>query len=437
MLAEGVPVSVQKEGQERGERVWLVDFQNPQNNVFFAINQYTVEEHNQNKRPDIILFVNGLPLVVIELKNLPMSRPLYARPTTRSDLQDRSSLPVFLQRFLCHLRRTGGQSRQRFPPPSAVSRPGKPSMAGKNRPRQIEPARSPHQGNAEQATLLDLIRNFIVFEKDRKTDTKTGLVQIETVKKLAAYHQYHAVNKAVKAPVWPYAEKGNRKAGVVWHTQGSGKSLSMVFYAGKLITSPEMQNPTIVVITDRNDLDDQLFDTFAASKQLLRQEPVQAKDRDHLKNLLKVASGGIVFTTIQKFFPEDKAEYDRLSESANIVVIADEAHRTQYGFEAKLVETKDKKTKEVIGKRIAYGFAKYMRDALPNATYIGFTGTPIESTDINTPAVFGQYVDIYDISQAVEDEAMVRIYYESRLAKVNLDDEGRRLIAEFDKELDG
>jgi len=230
---------------------------------------------------------------------------------------------------------------------------------------------------------------------------------------------------------------GNRRAGVIWHTQGSGKSLSMVFYSGKLITAPEMQNPTILVITDRNDLDDQLFDTFASSKQLLRQEPVQAKDREHLKELLKVGSGGIVFATIQKFFPEDqKSLYDQLSDRRNIIVIADEAHRTQYGFEASIKDVKDKETKEKIGERIAYGFAKYMRDALPNATYIGFTGTPIEGTDINTPQVFGQYVDVYDISQAVADGATVRIYYESRLAKVNLDEEGKRLIEEFDAELE-
>ncbi|HMR39388.1 MAG TPA: HsdR family type I site-specific deoxyribonuclease, partial [Ignavibacteria bacterium] len=227
---------------------------------------------------------------------------------------------------------------------------------------------------------------------------------------------------------------GSRKGGVVWHTQGSGKSLSMVFYAGKLVLS--LNNPTIVVITDRNDLDDQLFDTFAASKQLLRQEPVQAESRDHLKKLLTVASGGIVFTTIQKFSPEGISnEYDQLSDRSNIVVIADEAHRTQYGFEAVMRDVKDKETKEVIGKRIAYGFAKYIRDALPNATYIGFTGTPIEGTDVNTPQVFGNYVDIYDISQSVADGTTVRIYYESRLAKVNLDEEGKQLIKEFDDSL--
>src|SRR5690606_3229728 len=228
------------------------------------------------------------------------------------------------------------------------------------------------------------------------------------------------VNRAVQSSIIASGANGDKRGGVVWHTQGSGKSLSMVFYSGKLITAPEMQNPTILVITDRNDLDDQLFDTFANSKQLLRQEPVQAQNREHLKELLKVASGGIVFATIQKFLPEDqKSVYEQLSERRNIVVIADEAHRTQYGFEASIKEVKDKETKEKIGERIAYGFAKYMRDALPNATYIGFTGTPIEGTDVNTPQVFGQYVDVYDISQAVADGATVRIYYESRLAKVN------------------
>lgn len=230
---------------------------------------------------------------------------------------------------------------------------------------------------------------------------------------------------------------GDKRGGVVWHTQGSGKSLSMVFYSGKLITSPEMQNPTIVVLTDRNDLDDQLFETFASARQLLRQDPVQAKDREQLKELLKVASGGIVFTTIQKFMPQEgKSEYDLLSDRRNIVVIADEAHRTQYGFEASVKDVKDKDTKEKIGERIAYGFAKYMRDALKNATYIGFTGTPIEGTDVNTPQVFGHYIDRYDIRDAVEDGATVRIYYESRLAKIALNEEGKRLIEEFDKELE-
>ena len=227
--------------------------------------------------------------------------------------------------------------------------------------------------------------------------------------------------------------KGDKKAGVVWHTQGSGKSLSMVFYTGKIVLA--MDNPTVLLLTDRNDLDDQLFDTFAASRQLLRQEPVQAIDRPHLKTLLKVVAGGVVFSTVQKFQPESGNVHDELSDRRNIVVIADEAHRTQYGFEARTVDVKDA-SGAVVGKKVVYGFAKYLRDALPNATYLGFTGTPIEKADMNTPAVFGNYVDIYDIAQAVEDGATVRIYYESRLAKVSLSDEGRQLIAELDEELE-
>jgi type I restriction enzyme R subunit len=289
------------------------------------------------------------------------------------------------------------------------------------------------KGMLNKGTFLDLIRNFIVFEKDKKIDSKTGITQVETIKKIAGYHQYHAVNKAVESTRQAIAIEGNRKAGVIWHTQGSGKSLSMVFYAGKLIHN--LDNPTIVLITDRNDLDQQLFDTFAGSMSLLGSAPVQAESREDLKKLLKVASGGIVFTTIQKFFPDnDRAVYDRLSNRRNIIVIADEAHRTQYGFKAKLIDTKDKDG-NISGKRIAYGFAKYIRDALPKASFIGFTGTPVENTDVNTPAVFGEYIDIYDIAQAVDDGATVRIYYESRLAKVNLSEEGRRLVEEFDKEM--
>jgi type I restriction enzyme R subunit len=271
-----------------------------------------------------------------------------------------------------------------------------------------------------------------VFEKSRKEDPHTGVVSISTVKKLAAYHQYYAVNAAVASTLRAAAEQGNRKAGVVWHTQGSGKSLSMVFYTGKIVLA--LDNPTVLVMTDRNDLDDQLFDTFAASAQLLRQEPKQADNRQHLKDLLKVASGGVVFSTIQKFQPDEGNVYEQLSDRRNIIVIADEAHRTQYGFQARVVDVKDD-AGNVIGKKTVYGFAKYLRDALPNATYLGFTGTPIEKTDVNTPAVFGDYVDVYDIAKAVEDGATVKIYYESRLAKVALSDEGKRLIAELDEEL--
>jgi type I restriction enzyme R subunit len=432
-LTEGIPVEVLKDGQQRGERVWLVDFQNPEHNTFLAVNQFTVTEHNQNKRPDVILFVNGLPLIVIELKN-----PAETQATVRKAYDQiqtyKSVIPsLFYYNAFCVIS-DGLEARA-----GTISSPFSRFQAWKTIDGKKESGAHTGQletlirGMLNKATLLDLIRNFIVFEKDKKLDTKTGLTQIETVKKLAAYHQYHAVNKAVESTRLAIMEKGSRKAGVVWHTQGSGKSLSMVFYAGKLIHN--LDNPTLVVITDRNDLDQQLFDTFAGAAGLLGESPVQAESREHLKTLLKVASGGIVFTTIQKFSPEDdSAKYDKLSDRRNIIVIADEAHRTQYGFEAKLIDTKSKNGQS--GKRIAYGFAKYLRDAVPNATFIGFTGTPIEGTDINTPAVFGNYIDIYDIAQSVEDGATVRIYYESRLAKVNLTAEGRRLIEEFDKEMD-
>jgi len=433
MLTEGVPVTLQKDSQERGERVWLVDFQNPDNNHFLAINQFTVEEHNQPKRPDVILFVNGLPLVVIELKNPADEHATIHKAYDQIQTYKLVIPSLFYYNAFCIV--SDGLEAKAGTISSGFSRfqAWKTIDGTKESSAHMSQLEVLIKGMLNKPTLLNLIRNFIVFEKDSRVDTKTGLTQIETVKKIAAYHQYHAVNQAVESTRQAVSEKGSRKAGVVWHTQGSGKSLSMVFYAGKLIHN--LDNPTIVVITDRNDLDQQLFDTFAGSVSLLGQSPVQAESREHLKSLLKVASGGIVFTTIQKFFPEDdQTTYDRLSERRNIIVIADEAHRSQYGFGAKLIDAKDGDGK-ISGKRLAYGFAKYMRDALPNATFIGFTGTPVESTDINTPAVFGNYIDVYDVAQAVADGATVKIYYESRLAKVNLTEDGRRLIEEFDREM--
>ncbi len=448
LLVEKVKIPYQQNGFERSYEVALVDFENPMNNAFLCVNQYTIVEKNQNKRPDILLFINGIPLVIIELKNATDKNATIRKAFDQLQTYKATIPSLFTYNALCVI--SDGHECKAGSLSAAYSR----YMNWKSADGVKEASRFAPQldillrGMLNPSTLLDLVRNFIVFEKNKKEDTKTGITQIETVKKLAAYHQYYAVNRAVQSTLRASGVSlhpsggaggglGDKRGGVVWHTQGSGKSLSMVFYSGKLITAPEMQNPTILVITDRNDLDDQLFDTFASSKQLLRQEPVQAKDREHLKELLKVASGGIVFATIQKFLPEDqKSVYDQLSDRRNIVVIADEAHRTQYGFEASIKEVKDKETKEKIGQRIAYGFAKYMRDALPNATYIGFTGTPIEGTDINTPQVFGQYVDVYDISQAVADGATVRIYYESRLAKVNLDEEGKRLIREFEESLE-
>jgi len=448
LLVEKVKVPYQQNGFERSYEVALIDFENPSNNEFLCVNQYTIIERKggldgrlENKRPDVLLFVNGIPLVVIEIKNAADENATMRKAFDQIQTYKATIPGLFTYNAICVI--SDGHECKAGSVSAGYSRfmTWKTADGKKEASRFIPQLEILLKGMLNPSTLLDLVRNFIVFETSKKEDAKTGLIQIETVKKLAAYHQYYAVNKAVQSSLIASGINGDKRGGVVWHTQGSGKSLSMVFYSGKLITAPEMQNPTILVITDRNDLDDQLFDTFAASKQLLRQVPVQAENREHLKELLKVASGGIVFATIQKFLPAVGADfmsarYEQLSDRRNIVVIADEAHRTQYGFEASIREVKDKETKEKIGERIAYGFAKYMRDALPNATYIGFTGTPIEGTDINTPQVFGQYVDVYDISQAVIDGATVRIYYESRLAKVNLDEEGKRLIEEFDADLE-
>ena len=435
LLIEKVKVPYQQDGYERSHEVALIDFEHPSNNEFLVVNQFTVIENNQNKRPDVLLFVNGIPLVLIELKNAADENATMKKAYDQLQTYKATIPSLFTYNAICVI--SDGHECKAGSLSSGFSR----FMAWKTADGRTEASRFAPQletllkGMLNPGTLLDIVRNFIVFDKSKKEDAKTGITLIQTEKKIAACHQYYAVNKAIENTIKAAAINGDRKGGVVWHTQGSGKSLSMVFYTGKLVLS--LNNPTVVVITDRNDLDDQLFDTFASAKSLLRQEPVQAKDRDDLKKLLKVASGGIVFATIQKFMPDTgREEYDLLSDRTNIVVIADEAHRTQYGFEAKFVDVKDAETKEVIGTRIAYGFAKHMRDALPKATYIGFTGTPVEGTDVNTPAVFGNYVDVYDISQAVADGSTVKIYYESRLAKVNLDEEGRRLIDEFDKELE-
>jgi type I restriction enzyme R subunit len=427
-LTDGIEVEFQKDGITRGDKVWLVDFEHPENNEFLVVNQFTVIENNINKRPDVVLFVNGLPLVVIELKN-----PADENATVKSafnQMQTYKAMIPSLFTYNAMLVLSDGLEARAGSLSSGYSR----FVAWKSREGKTEASSLISQlevlveGMLNKHTLLDLIRHFTVFEKTKREAPETGQTFIETIKKVAAYHQYYAVNKAVNSTIKAASADGGRKGGVIWHTQGSGKSLSMVFYSGKLVLS--LDNPTIIVITDRNDLDDQLFDTFAASRQLLRQEPVQANNRDDLREKLKVASGGIVFTTIQKFSPDDgEIIYPLLSERKNIVVIADEAHRSQYGFKAKTIDVKDENG-NIIGKRTAYGFAKYVRDALPNATFTGFTGTPIELTDRNTPAVFGNYIDIYDISQAQDDRATVKIYYESRLAKVNLTEKGRKLIKE-------
>ncbi|MCO6498069.1 MAG: type I restriction endonuclease subunit R [Chitinophagaceae bacterium] len=436
MLTEGVDVTYTLNGETRGDKVLLIDYQNPENNNYVCVNQFTITEGTQHKRPDIILFINGIPLVIIELKN-----PADAKATVEkayTQLNNYKTAVPSLFPYNAFMVASDGFEAKAGSISASFSRYSKwKTKDGKTNASHLESELLVLiEGLLNKNTLLDYLRYFIVFEKDKKEDPVTQIITIETIKKIAAYHQYYAVNKAVDSTVQAtgFGDKdATQKGGIVWHTQGSGKSLSMVFYTGKIIQA--LNNPTIVVITDRNDLDQQLFDTFAACRQLLRQAPTQAQNRDDLKDKLQVAAGGVVFTTVQKFFPEEGQDiFPLLSDRKNIVVIADEAHRTQYGFEAKNRIIKDEEGKE-IGARTTYGFAKYMRDALPAATFIGFTGTPVELTDRNTKTVFGDYIDVYDIQQAVEDGATVRIYYESRLAKVNIDPEAKELLDEEFEEI--
>ena len=428
LLVEGVDVSYKRGGQTVYDKVRLVDFDRAEANDWLAINQFTVTGVNPtshahtNRRPDIVLFVNGLPLVVIELKhpgdkNATLTKAYNQLQTYRDDIGQlfttNEGLVISDGTEARMGTLTGGF--EWFKPWRTID--GE-TLAPESQP-QLEVL---IKGALTPAVLLDLIRYFTVFESDGHRIR---------AKKTALYHQYHAVNKAVASTVRAAAPEGDQRAGVIWHTQGSGKSLSMLFYAGKIIQHPAMANPTLVVLTDRNDLDDQLFGVFAAGQELLRQDPIQADSRSELQGLLQVASGGVVFTTIQKFRPEgeDLSSYPMLSERHNIIFIADEAHRSQYGFDAHLV----RRDGEEAG-YLAYGFAKYVRDALPNASFIGFTGTPIESLDVNTPQVFGDYIDIYDIYRAVKDEATVPIYYASRLAKLDLREEMRpQLDPDFDE----
>ncbi|QLH75395.1 MAG: type I restriction endonuclease subunit R [Methanomassiliicoccales archaeon] len=391
MLIEGVPIeSRRKDGSTQHVNAKIIDFDNPSNNEFLAVNQFTVVENKIERRADIVLFINGLPVVVIELKNPADEKATIW--TAFNQLQTyKAQIPSLFQ-FNAFLVISDGidarmgtisADKERFL--HWLTMDGKDLASATALQSEVL-----LKGMCDKGRLLDIIRHFIVFE-----ETDKGL----PIKKIAGYHQYHAVNHSVAATLKASSAQGDRRIGVVWHTQGSGKSLTMVFYAGKLVLEPSLHNPTIVIITDRNDLDDQLFSTFNNCHELLRQHPVQAASSEHLRELLRVASGGIIFTTIQKFLPEG----DRnavLSDRRNIVVIADEAHRSQYDF--------------------IDGYARHMRDALPNASFIGFTGTPLELDDKNTRYVFGDYISIYDIQRAVEDGATVPIYYESRLAKIEL-----------------
>lgn len=405
-LVEGVPIPYKKDGENRTFTVKLIDFDNAYANDFKVINQYTIIEY-KNKRPDILVFINGIPMVLFELKNMVND----STTVEQAYIQVKNyqlDIPKLFNYNAFNVISDGIDTRVgTITSDFTRYMPWKSENGEKPKENASDFFTVMLNGMFPKERLLDIIRNFIVFQD----------IQGKTVKIIAGYHQYFAVRKAVERTKEALKEKSH-KVGVVWHTQGSGKSLSMVFYSGIVVSDPEFENPTIVVLTDRNDLDNQLFGTFcASSKLLLRQTSKQAESRENLKELLKVKAGGIVFTTIQKFEEGD----DVINERSNIIFMADEAHRSQYGLEAKL----DKATGEW-----KYGMAKHMRDALPNATFIGFTGTPIDMKDKSTTEVFGEYIDIYDMTQAVDDGATVPIYYENRTAKLKLNEDILKKIDE-------
>ncbi len=418
LLVGGIDVEYRRsDGSIKGDKVWLIDFDNPVNNDLMVTNQFTVVEGGHNRRPDIVAFVNGLPLVVIELKNAASEN------TTIKDafnqLQTyKSQIPSLFRTNAALITsdglfaRVGSLSAQedRFMPWRTVT-----GAQDDFTPAGPKEMLTLIKGTMQPDTLLQLVRDFTVF-----SDKGDGVFKV-----IAGYHQFHGARKALASAVDAVSEQGDRKVGVIWHTQGSGKSFLMAFFAGLLVRAPELQNPTILVITDRNDLDDQLYTTFSLCKDLIRQTPEQIDSRDDLRQKLDRQSGGVIFSTLQKFSPMAGEErFPMLSDRKNIIVIADEAHRSQYGFDAKLDRSSGV---------VKYGYAHYLRQALPNASFAGFTGTPIEASDVNTPAVFGEYVDIYDISRAVEDRATVPIYYESRLARVELE---KNKLPEIDAAVD-
>lgn len=438
MLVDGIAVEYRRQdGAIAGAQVRVIDFDSPADNDWIAVNQFTVAEGPYMRRPDVVLFVNGLAVAVIELKN-----PADESATVWSAFQQlqtyQAQVPALFAANAVILASDGvqarvgtlGAGREWFKPWRTIS-------GIEDAPAKLTELQVVLEGVFEHRRFLDLMRYFIVFEDSAAVGGGGGSL----VKKMAGYHQFHAVNAAVEETIragrsvttdriaeapgryeagrQSGGEPGDQRVGVVWHTQGSGKSLTMAFYAGRVILHPAMANPTIVVLTDRNDLDDQLFGTFARCSDLLRQPPTQAADRADLRAKLAVASGGVVFTTIQKFFPEQRGDrHPVLSERRNIVVIADEAHRSQYDF--------------------IDGFARHMRDAMPHASFVGFTGTPIDQTDANTRAVFGEYISVYDIQRAVVDGATVPIYYESRLAKLEMRESERpRIDRDFEEATEG
>ncbi|WP_245493078.1 MULTISPECIES: type I restriction endonuclease subunit R [unclassified Mesorhizobium] len=418
LLTDGVDVEfVVADGEIKGDKVWLIDFDSAENNDWLVTNQFTVVEGRHKRRPDIVVFVNGLPLAIIELKNAgaeaaDIGAAFNQLQTYKAQVPSLFRTNAVLIASDGVLARIGSLTadEERFMPWRTVT--GAENDFTPHGPREMATLL---RGVFERQRFLALLRDFIVFG-----DRGEGPFKI-----IAGYHQFHGATKALTSAIAAAKPDGDRKIGVIWHTQGSGKSLLMAFFGGLIVRSKALENPTLVVLTDRNDLDDQLFGTFSLCRDLIRQTPEQADSRDELRRLLNRASGGVIFTTVQKFSPEAGEEsFPVLTDRRNVIVMADEAHRSQYGFDAKLDKTSGKRR---------YGYAHYIREGLPNASFIGFTGTPIEADDVNTPAIFGEYIDIYDISRAVEDGATVPIFYESRLARIELnEDEKPRIDAEIE-----
>ncbi len=396
LVTQGVPVEYRaKDGSIRHTLAWLVDFADPGKNDWLAVNQFTVVQAGKNRRPDVVVFVNGVPLALIELKNPGDENATIKGAFNQVQTYRKDIGAMFTPNTLCVI--SDGLSAlmgsftagyEHYAPWKTID--GRTVVA--DRP-QLEVL---IRGVFERARFLDILRSFVVF-----SDEPSGLV-----KRVVKYHQYWAVNAAIESTIEASRPDGDRRGGVVWHTQGSGKSFEMLCFAAKAMRAPELANPTLVLITDRNDLDDQLFGEVFAPARILPEEPKQAGSRAEMRQLLNRTSGGIIFTTMQKFAPDVRGDvHPALTERRNVIVIADEAHRSQYDF--------------------IDGYARNLRDALPNATYLGFTGTPLESTDRSTRQVFGDYIDVYDLTRAVEDGATVRIYYESRLARVHLPADAR------------
>jgi type I restriction enzyme R subunit len=417
LITDGIDVEVrQKDGSVKTEKAYIFDLIDIENNEFLAINQYTIIENGKERRPDVVVFINGIPLAVIELKNasnedVGIEEGFNQLQTYKSDIPTIFNYNAFLITSDGINAKVGTVSSDfdRFMFWRTVDGNGE-------APSSTSQLNVMMQGMMDKRRVLDIVSKYTFYVNEEDTSFKI----------LAGYHQYFAVKKALYKTHLATAENGDRKVGVIWHTQGSGKSYSMLMYARQLVL--ELNNPTIVIITDRNDLDDQLFSTFAKSADYLRQTPKQAENRQQLRDLLRVESGGVIFTTIQKFAPDESDQsVDALTKRKNVIVIADEAHRSQYGLKA---NEKDGK--------VSFGFAKYMRDALPNASFIGFTGTPVELSDKNTPALFGEYIDIYDLTQAVRDKTTVPIYYESRIAKLDIPQELKpKIDSEYEEIVEG